>query len=1429
MKKLISLFIFLACCSTYSQSLSVFDVDPSKFPNITAKFYALDAKNDQILNLSPSDFNISEMSVLRNIISVSCPNPKPTVPLSVAMSIDNSGSMGYTDYGELPVKLGKTTATDIVNILVNSSNEMAVQSCDAHARIIQDFTNDKNKLITAINSVNAGGDNNFVEQFLNKLTGLFNVAKTGKNRRIAILYTDAWWYALQPNELKQCIDACNKYGITFFGIIYTRQQAEPNGIKKSIKAIADATGGEMFDGVTSTEAAKILASILTTKFNVEPCTIEWEGDFSCEKVINVACELKTINKIANFTYPASVRQPAKVEIKPLKLILGDILKGKFKDTSINISAYDRDLIITKFNISNPNFTITPSSLTIPAGTTKPVSIRYNCTQDTVFELATVKLESNSCSSNSFYIKAGSNKNPDSRNKYLTVTYPNGSENFIIGTDSIITWEGVLPEDSVQLEYSYDSGTIWHEIVPIATNLKYIWKNIPKPASIQCLVGANLLNNSVKTDTTIRVKFLKGHQDAVTSVAFSPDESMITSGSRDNTVKIWNAQSESLIKTFTGHSNYVYSVAFSPYGDQIASGSYDKTIKLWNFDTGALIRTFNGHTEEVSSIAFSPDGTKIASASADKTIIIWDVNSGNPLKTLTGHSDWVESVAFNIDGDKIISSSSDMTIKLWDVNSGSLIKTFDKSSSDVPAVAFSPDGTKVASGNCDNVIELWDVETGKVIKTFTGHSNNVYGVAFNTEGTKIASGSLDQTVKIWDVNSGNLDRTLSGHTSYIYSVAFSPDDSKIASACEDMTVGVWSLNNGPKIVDTDVSDNLFSIVEPKISSFDINMGKVLIGSAKDSVIQAFIKNIGSYPARIDSIKFKNNYFKLTSGTPPYSIDPGNEKSVEIEFKPSKIGVVSDIITIYTQSETLQTNIIGEGVQPQLQIISNLIDFGKVYVGRSKDTIVVTIKNISSADINITKINQNGPNKIDFSIMNGHSAFILKPYDSRSMELRFKPSDIGRTSGSIQFEYNGIGSPAEVQLFGEGLKIITKITTNSPICEGDDLLLFADSIANATYNWYGPYGFKSNQQNPILSNAKSIQSGKYYLYATVGNVNSDTLSIDISISTFLVSPGDSSLIFVGTAVKMDKYIKLTNPVKWDGGSIWLKNRFSVKQDFVTTFKFRYKYGNNDGNDDGSLPGADGIAFVMQNHNYPVLGVKGGSMGYTGITNSLAIEFDLYKNPWDPNGNHIAVQSMGAEANQPDHTKFNSCMGITSNIISIKQDSMYYAKIEYDWATKTLKIYLDSTGNFESPALSIPNIDLASYLQLEEGEYVYIGFTAGTGESYQEHDLFDWTIPCKNQLVDVEDKNLKIENTEELSISPNPASHDAVISYNKEKESNVSLMIINAFGQEISKPISNVYHNTGTFRYNLETSSLAQGVFMVILQKGSERISKMFLIVK
>ena len=91
-----------------------------------------------------------------------------------------------------------------------------------------------------------------------------------------------------------------------------------------------------------------------------------------------------------------------------------------------------------------------------------------------------------------------------------------------------------------------------------------------------------------------------------------------------------------LKTLEGHSYDVNSVAYSPDSTKIISGSGDNTIKIWDANTGECLKTLEGHSYGVYSVAYSPDGTKIISGSHDKTIKIWDANTGECLKTLEGH-------------------------------------------------------------------------------------------------------------------------------------------------------------------------------------------------------------------------------------------------------------------------------------------------------------------------------------------------------------------------------------------------------------------------------------------------------------------------------------------------------------------------------------------------------------------------------------------------------------------------------------------------------------------------------------------------------------------------------------------------------------------------------------------------------------------------
>jgi hypothetical protein len=128
----------------------------------------------------------------------------------------------------------------------------------------------------------------------------------------------------------------------------------------------------------------------------------------------------------------------------------------------------------------------------------------------------------------------------------------------------------------------------------------------------------------------------------------------------------------------------------------------------------------------------------------------------------------------------------------------------------------------------------------------------------------------------------------------------------------------------------------------------------------------------------------------------------------------------------------------------------------------------------------------------------------------------------------------------------------------------------------------------------------------------------------------------------------------------------------------------------------------------------------IGYDGIPNSLAVEFDTYYNAQygDPTGPHIGIQSNGTAANSPDHT--SSAKLVTPVEATFADGNVHTATITYD-GTSTISVYLDGSA---SPVVSATVTGgLNTFLGLNGGS-AYVGFTAATGGGAETPYISSWT---------------------------------------------------------------------------------------------------------
>jgi hypothetical protein len=188
-----------------------------------------------------------------------------------------------------------------------------------------------------------------------------------------------------------------------------------------------------------------------------------------------------------------------------------------------------------------------------------------------------------------------------------------------------------------------------------------------------------------------------------------------------------------------------------------------------------------------------------------------------------------------------------------------------------------------------------------------------------------------------------------------------------------------------------------------------------------------------------------------------------------------------------------------------------------------------------------------------------------------------------------------------------------------------------------------------------------------------------------------------------------LRLTDAVPNDSGSAFLSQRIWLNNQASFSAAFQFEISKPGGISDMDGPGADGLAFVVQTKSDKV-GGAGGSMGYGGVSPSVAVEFDTYQNSssGDADGNHVGVNINGA---------------LTSDVQAPVRERMNdggirYAWLDYDGSLQTMEARIARTPDRPTlPIVSMTQIDLPKNLGRAD---VYVGFASATGGAYNIHDV-------------------------------------------------------------------------------------------------------------
>lgn len=182
-----------------------------------------------------------------------------------------------------------------------------------------------------------------------------------------------------------------------------------------------------------------------------------------------------------------------------------------------------------------------------------------------------------------------------------------------------------------------------------------------------------------------------------SLAVDVSGELVSAGAQDSfEIFLWSMQTGRLLEVLGGHEGPVSSLCFSPVQSILASASWDRTIRLWDMLDSWQVKETLPLTSDGLYVTYRPDGQELAVATLNGEISFWNPQTATQTGSITGRHDLevgrkeVDKITakqsakgksftclcYSADGESILAGGHSKFVCIYNVKEQMLMKKFE---------------------------------------------------------------------------------------------------------------------------------------------------------------------------------------------------------------------------------------------------------------------------------------------------------------------------------------------------------------------------------------------------------------------------------------------------------------------------------------------------------------------------------------------------------------------------------------------------------------------------------------------------------------------------------------------------------------------------------------------------------------------------------